>query len=146
MKKLLLVTLIAACGGGSGSGVDSGKQLKDLTSSEAAKECNYLFDTYPQITVQCPGGGTAHKGEDPAKRATDCTGTVNVPAGCTVTVGQSEQCIEDVYHLTDAQICSPSTSIPPSCAPLFSAACQGTGRTEPMTLTEVMDLALSLAE
>ena len=145
MKKTLFVVLLAACGGGSGSGVDSGKKLADLTSSEASAECNYLFDSYPQVTVNCPGGTTVKKGEDPAKRAADCNGMVNVPAGCTVTVGQAEACSDDIYNETDAALCSSSTPIPASCAPLFSAACQGTARTAPMSRDEVFELALSFA-
>jgi hypothetical protein len=143
MKKLLFVALVAACGGsGSGSGIDSNKKLADLTASEVNTECNYLFDTYPQVTVTCPGGTTITKGEDPTKRAADCNGTNDVPAGCTVTVGQSEACLSDVYHESDAALCSTSTSPPASCVPLFSAACQGTGRTGPMTGEELLDLAM----
>ena len=145
MKKILLVALVAACGGGSGSGVDSNKKLVDLTASEANEECNYLFDTYPLITVNCPGGTTITKGEDPTKRATECNGTTGVAAGCTITVGQAEACINDVYHESDAALCSTSTSPPASCAPLFSAACQGTARIGPMTSEELLDLAMIYA-
>jgi hypothetical protein len=145
MKKILLVALVAACGGGSGSGVDRNKKLADLTASEANAECNYLFDTYPQVTVACPGGTSTTKGEDPTQRATDCNGTTGVPAGCMVTVGQAEACLSDVYHESDAALCSTSTSPPTSCAPLFSAACQGTARTEPMTGEELLDLAMRFA-
>ena len=146
MKKLLLVTLIAACGGGSGSGIDSSKKLRDLTPTESNEECNYAFDTYPLKTVTCPDGTTRKNGEDPAKRATQCNATTNTtPAGCTVTVGEAEQCIADLYNEPDSALCSTSTSPPASCLPLFSAACQGTGRIAPATRGELLDLALELS-
>jgi hypothetical protein len=144
MKKILFVALVAACGGGSGSGsgVDSNKKLADLTASESDAECNYAYDTYPQVTVTCPGGTSITKGEDPTQRAADCNGTTDVPAGCTVTVGQVEACLSDIYHESDAALCSTNTLPPASCAPLFSAACQDSGRTEPMTGQELLDLAM----
>lgn len=143
MKKILLVTLMAACGGG-GSGVDSGKLIKDLSVAEGNEECNYLFDTYPQKTVTCPDNSTVKVGEDPTKRATTCNETSNTtPAGCTATVGQAEQCIDDLYNEAATAICS--QTIPPSCGPVLSAACQGTARIAPMTATEVLDLALKLS-
>lgn len=145
MKKLLFVALMAACGS-SGSGVDSNKKLADLTASEATSECNYLFDTYPQKTVTCPDSTTVSVGEDPTKRAAQCNGTVGVPAGCTLTVGQAEACIDDLYNEPAATLCSSTAMTPASCAPLLSAACQGTARTEPMTRAELVDLALRLAQ
>jgi hypothetical protein len=146
MKKILFVGLVVACGGGgSGSGVNGSKRLADLTASESNTECNYLFDTYPLVTVECPGGTTITKGEDPTDRSTDCNGTTGVPPGCTVTVGQAESCIADIYHESDAALCSTSTAPPTSCAPLFSAACQGTGLTGPMSGQELLDLAMHFA-
>jgi hypothetical protein len=139
MKKILFVAFVAACDSSSGSlssGVDSNKKLADLTASEASAECNYLFDTYPSVTVQCGAGSSVTKGKD----STDCDGTTGVPAGCTLTVGQSEACLADVYHESDAALCSISTAPPASCAALFS--CLSGGRVEPMTGEEMLDLAM----
>ena len=145
MKKIVLVSFLVACGGG-GSGVDSGKKLHDLSVAELNEECNYSFDTYPKKTVTCPDGSTVSTGQDPAKRATSCNATVNdVPATCTVTVGQAEQCIEDIYNEPAATVCNPNATFPPSCAPLFNASCQSTARTAPMSRGEVIDLALHFA-
>jgi len=131
MRKTLIVALAAACsGGGSGSGVDGNKKLADLTASEANAECNFLFDTYPQVTVSCPDGTSTTKGEDPTRRATECNkGTAGVPAGCTVTIDQFEACVADLYHETDAARCSVSTSPPMSCAlsPPVSVGTRSTG-------------------
>jgi hypothetical protein len=144
MKKILCVALFAACGGGSGSGVDSSKKLSDLTVAEVNQECNYAFETYPEKTITCPDSTTRTKGSKAADRATQCSATANrIPAGCTATVGQAEQCLEDVYNESDAALCA--NTIPPSCAPLLSAACQGTGRTQPMSGSEAFDLAQRLS-
>ncbi len=132
MKKLLLVTLVAACGGGSGSGIDSGKKISALSVAEFNEECNYAYDTYPPVTITCPDGSTTKKGET-GNRATACAATANtVPAGCTATVGDAENCLADLYAEPDATLCSSSPTIPPSCAPLFATACQSTGREAPI--------------
>jgi hypothetical protein len=118
MRNLLLVVAIVGCGGGSGSGIDGNKKLADLTVAELNEECNYAYETYPEVTITCPDGSTKHKGQT-GTQSTDCAATKNdVPATCPVTVSQVETCFADSYDESDAAVCA--GTVPPSCAPLLS--------------------------
>ena len=131
MKKFLLVALMGAataCGGG-GSGVSSSKLFKDLTPTEASDECHYLLDTYPQRTITCTtstGTATVHLGF-PADACADTT--IDVPATCTATVGDLEDCEDYAYSFSDADVCSQvngttQTTPPASCMAIDADSCQ----------------------
>lgn len=85
-------------------------------------ECQHLASQYPEKMIDCGSAGSATVGVDPAK----CSGSdfTPIPASCTVTVGQLEDCDAALYNEGSA-ICT-ATSVPPACAPLVSAgsACE----------------------
>ena len=129
MKKILLVTAIAACGsGGGGSGVDGSALIVSLSSSQRAQECQYLFDTYPSRTVMCSASETLTFGET---SVADCETTyamsVTSSPNCTATVAEGEACIQALYELSDSAACS-ATSEPAACAAIDTASCSSAGR------------------
>lgn len=79
-------------------------------------ECEHLASQYPQKTIDCGSAGSDTVGTDPAQ----CSGSdfQTIPASCTVTVGQLEDCDAAIYNEGSA-ICS--GTIPSACGPLFSA-------------------------
>jgi len=84
-------------------------------------ECEDLASQFPPKTISCGSAGSATVGTDPAK----CMGSnfQPAPAGCTVTVGQLQDCDAAIYDEGSAAC---SDTIPPACAPLVSAgsACE----------------------
>ena len=107
------------CGGG---GVDRSKTLGSLSAADQMAECEHLASQYPQKTIDCGSGGSATVGTD----AAECSGSnfQTIPASCTLTVGQLEDCDAALYGEGSA-ICS--GTIPTACGPLVSAgsACGG---------------------
>ena len=94
MHKLILVgaLLVGACGGDDGgSGVDSSKQIKDLTSDEQMSVCE------AGIAAQGGAGKMTNCGNGvtiTVKTVADCVmqmGTYKMK-GCTATVGQLDTC------------------------------------------------------
>jgi hypothetical protein len=92
MHKLILAgLLIGACGGDSGSGVDSSKQIKDLSASEQMSVCE------AGVAAQGGAGKMTNCGNGvtvTVKSVADCVSQMGVYAmkGCTATVGQLEAC------------------------------------------------------
>jgi hypothetical protein len=129
----LCTGLVAACGGGSGSGVSSGKTLVSLSDSEITDFCEYAVDLAgPERTVDCGGGVTITiGGGSVAECVTGMQMTQDQFPGCAATVGQAERCAEDMADLTDAQLCSDGP-LPASCQPLLGPGCTGGTAVLPM--------------
>ena len=120
MSKLIFVGaflcagLVAACGGGSGSGVSGGKAVVSLSDSEVTKLCEYLVDVGgPARTVDCGGGLTLKVGITAATCTTGLQAVKTASPSCSATVSDTESCSEDSAGLSDSQICS--LSFPSSC-------------------------------
>ena len=130
MSKLIFVGaflcagLVAACGGG-GSGVSGSKTLVSLSDAEITDVCEYLVDLGgPERTVSCGGGVTLEVGGGSVVEcSTGFKESRTADPSCAATVNDAESCGEDIADLSDAQLCSPSQSLPPSCLPLFQ--CDG---------------------
>ncbi len=70
--------------------------------------------------VDCGGGVTVEFGPQPVA---ECIADQQaIPASCTATVGDAEDCEEDLQDATDAEICSDQGSLPASCLPLIECA------------------------
>jgi hypothetical protein len=128
MKSILLMTaLLAACGGGDGnsdgSGVDGGKQIVDLTSTELADVCEYLTMVLPERTISCPEGPFTVAEGGYAECVDDYGMIASESPDCTLTVSQTEACVEALAAFTDAQWCN-LEALPTACMPVFDAACQ----------------------
>lgn len=126
MAVLLCIGGIAACGGGDGgggSGISESKTLISLSDAEVMTLCAFTTEADgPARTVNCPDDLTITVGADtPAECATDIK-ALRGRTGCTATVGDAEDCANDIADLTDQQLCS---GPPASCASLFSMACNG---------------------
>lgn len=117
MHKLLVVAFVvgAGCGGddGGSSGVDSSKQIKDLTASEVMAECEWGVETQ---------GGAGHMttcGDDVSvtvDTVAECVAEVNqYKASCTATVAQLEACTEALADMP----CDFQAS---ACAAIFACA------------------------
>lgn len=97
-KSLLLAALlIGACGGddgGGSSGVDSSKQIKDLSADEIMAECEW------GVATQGGAGHTTMCGEGAevtTSTVAECVAEVNAyKANCTATVAQLEACTEAI--------------------------------------------------
>jgi hypothetical protein len=128
MAVLLCIGGIAACGGGDGgggSGISESKTLITLSDAEVTTLCAFTTEADgPAHTADCGGGLTVTVGADtPAECATDMM-ALRGRTGCTATVGNAEDCANDIADLTDQQLCS-ETGFPASCAFLFSSSCSG---------------------
>jgi hypothetical protein len=128
MKKILLVCVMAACGG---SGLDTSLKINTLSDSEITDECQYIHDTYPKKTFTCDDGqgGTDNVsigGNDVAS----CTSSLetlqpDIP-NCTATVGDVEDCFDFEYNLSSDQFCGTTSVTPPSsCQRANAADCEG---------------------
>jgi hypothetical protein len=117
MHKLMLIALFvgAGCGGddGGSSGVDSGKQLKDLTASEVMAECEWGVEAQ---------GGAGHMttcGDNivvTVDTVAECVAEVNqYKTACTATVAQLEAC-------TDALADNPCDFATSACTAIFACA------------------------
>jgi len=109
----LLLGSLVACGG-SGSGLDSDKQLGSLTVSEQIELCEWTQDQTSTEPYMCDGMTITPEAHD------DCATEVEedpLAPSCAATVEQFEDCIEALA----ADLCA--ESFPPSCGPLF--ACEG---------------------
>jgi hypothetical protein len=118
MNKLILVgaLLVGACGGdgGGSSGVDSTKQIKDLSADERMSECEW------GVAEQGGAGKMTNCGNGltvTVKPVADCVTQMGVYAmhGCTATVAQLEACTTAL----GANACDLSNS---ACAPIFACA------------------------
>ena len=94
MHKLIMVgaLLVGACGGDDGgSGVDSTKQIKDLSADERMQECEFGVATQGGAgkTTQCGNGVSVT-----VKSVSDCVAQMGVYAmhGCTATIAQLDAC------------------------------------------------------
>ncbi len=123
MKKLLFVVAIAACGGG-GSGIDTGKKLVSLSSSEVMTECQYIHDQYPARMVTCGTQTVTINNQTVAQCVTNLNANITSSPNCTATVGDAENCIADEEALPDSAFCM-STAPPASCAKLSTTECGG---------------------
>jgi len=115
MKGLVALVLgfaLAGCGsssgGGTSSGVDTGKRIDSLTADEKAKVCDWLAAKYGGYgaTKSCGADLTL---EAPASQA-ECVAE-NFPTPCAATVGQGEAC-------ENATSCE--NPIPEACAPIVA--------------------------
>jgi hypothetical protein len=116
------VALAVAIGcGGSGGGIDRSKTLGSLSAADQMTECHDLASQYPRKSISCGSAGSDTVGIDPA----ECSGSnfQMIPASCTVTVGQLEDCDSALYNAGSA-LCN--GTIPSACTPLENAgsACQ----------------------
>lgn len=113
-KHLVVVAFVAACGGDSGSGVDSSKQIKDLSASEQMSVCEAGVAAQGGAgkTTTCGNGVTVT-----VKSVSDCVAQMSVYAmhGCTATVGQLETCNDAI----GADPCSLGGS---ACQPIIACA------------------------
>lgn len=124
MKRLMTVVgamlVAAACGGDSGSGVDSGKRMSELSDAEARDVCQYAEDAQggPR-TITCDGQDFEFEPDD-----FECENATadEIPDTCTMTVGEYEECVD---ALGDVDPCEESPELPASCDKLFSEACSG---------------------
>lgn len=110
---LLAFFLVAGCAddGGGGSGVDSAKQIKDLTPDEIMSECEWGVEAQggPGHMTTCGDNGTVT-----VDTVAECADEVNgYKAGCTATVAQLEACLSG----------DPCSFGGPACTPIF--ACFG---------------------
>lgn len=120
---LVGAALVCACGSDIGnSGVDTGKDIVDVTPDEAADLCAYLIglSEQPERDVDCGNGQIVTVGinpEDVDSAITKCvTQLETVDDSCSATVGDFERCFEVSASASDEQICSPD--LPPSCLPV----------------------------
>lgn len=111
----LVFALALGCGSSSG-GIDPSKTLGSLSAADQMTECQDLASQFPPKTISCGSAGSATVGNDPSK----CSGSnfKAAPAGCTVTVGQLQDCDSAIYDEGSAAC---TDTIPPACAPLISA-------------------------
>jgi hypothetical protein len=128
MAVLLCIGGIAACGGGEGggsSGVSESKTLISLSDAEVTTLCAFTTEADgPERTVNCPDDVIITVGQ---QTAAECAATLTALRGrtsCTATVGNAEDCANDLADLTDQQLCS-DTGLPAACAFLFSMECNG---------------------
>lgn len=114
----LCAGLTAACGGGSGgSGVERSKSLAALSDGEITDLCEHFADVTERRVVDC-GGGLMVTFE--ARPVAECVADhQQIPASCTATVGDAEDCNEDFADLTDQQLCSDG-ALPASCQAVFA--------------------------
>ena len=116
MHKLILVgaLLFGACGGDSGSGVDSSKQIKDLTPSEQMSVCEAGIAAQGGAgkMTSCGNGVTVT-----VQTVAQCVSQMGTYAmkGCTATVGQLETCNDAI----GADPCSLGGS---ACQPIIACA------------------------
>jgi hypothetical protein len=119
-----------ACGGGGDvgrrrSGVDESAALLDLETGEIGDLCAYLGDVQSTAPseVDCDGEPvTTGVGLDANQFAAGCEmGIPMIGPGCTATVGDIEDCFDDLVAQPDAEICE--GEFPPSCDPLLPADC-----------------------
>ncbi|HWO26919.1 MAG TPA: hypothetical protein VNO30_49655 [Kofleriaceae bacterium] len=113
----LCAGLIAACGGSDGSGVERSKSLVSLNDDEITDLCEYFADVTEKRVVDCGGGLTV---TFQAKPVAECVADhQQIPASCSATVGDAEDCNTDFADLTDEQLCSDG-ALPASCQVLFA--------------------------
>ncbi len=100
------------------------KKLVDLTPDEVTSLCEYVTSLSDPRTVDCGNGTTITvEGQTVEECVSSFTMDQTNAPNCMVTVAQAEACSEDLSAFTDEQLCSDTTTIPASCAPLFSADC-----------------------
>jgi hypothetical protein len=118
---VLLLALVAACGGGGAdladpgpsSGLDRSVIVTDLTEDQAGMFCDWMagrvgsYDGY----IDCGG---SHVNAPPRRSA--CADLFLLDDRCTATVGDLENCYNDA---ADAEPC---TTFPPSCVVLITCA------------------------
>ncbi|MBA2543767.1 MAG: hypothetical protein H0V17_29255 [Deltaproteobacteria bacterium] len=129
----LCTGLAIACGGGGGgggdgSGVDRDEVVADLSQDELGDLCEYFIglQEQPERTVDCGDGVTLTVGinpEDVDEEIADCA-SEGPPAGCPVTVGEVEDCFEQLEAFSDAQLCSDTTELPAACDFINDPLCQ----------------------
>lgn len=122
MKKNLLSTIlvgaafVVGCGGG--GGVDTSAELGSLSASDQTSLCNTLLADYPSKSVTCDGS-TFNIGI----MASQCSGSDalgDIPATCTATVGQAEDCFDAEYN----DPCGSDAATATACQPLAAADCE----------------------
>lgn len=89
--------MLGACGGddsGGSSGVDSTKQVKDLTPAERTSECQWAIalEGGPGKQTMCPDNVTVTVYTQAQCEAS--LATLAMSATCTLTVAQAEACTE----------------------------------------------------
>ncbi|MEO8706801.1 MAG: hypothetical protein ABI867_42635 [Kofleriaceae bacterium] len=112
----LCTGLAFACGGGDG-GVDSDVLVADLSDDEAADECAFLVDEHPPFDVDCDGTTVTIGFDSDA----ECVGSLPTDPACDVTVGEFEDCFDDLDDAADEDICA--ADFPVSCDALMAAEC-----------------------
>lgn len=117
--------LLAGCflgdgGNGGGSpGVPGSTRLPDLDAMQRSQLCEYLADEYPTRSVMCNDFSFSLG----FSSAGMCSGQLPTASTCTATVDQTDACFEDLFALTDEELCSLAVA-PPACAALFSEGCE----------------------
>ncbi|HSD86613.1 MAG TPA: hypothetical protein VLB44_03835 [Kofleriaceae bacterium] len=111
---LIAALMLGACGGddsSSSSGVDSTKQVKDLTPAERATECQWgiALEGGAGHTTTCPDNVTVTV--DTQAQCEAGLATIAGSTTCTLTVAQMEACTEasatDPCTALSSQACAP---------------------------------------
>jgi hypothetical protein len=116
-----VMALAFACGGGSGSGVDSNKKIVDLNAGEREDVCEALAALVTPRTVECPDGPVEIEEPSVAECIDEFGELAASNPDCPITVGQYDACIRALNGQSDAQLCE--GEFPAACAPLFNQAC-----------------------
>lgn len=138
MRNLWVLAFLIACehgkGGGPGpgsSGLDSNEAVSDLDATELDKLCAFFESIAPEPhTITCPNGDTVTI--DDSTRA-ECVQDLEDQQPqfeqCGLTVGEFQDCAEQIAQLTDDERCS--DEIPPECNVLLECAMTPTDEPPP---------------
>jgi hypothetical protein len=116
-------------GGGGRSGVTESKSLNSLTDSDKRSLCDWVAGQlggygHKQTQTCTINGQSVTVSRSAPTDQTTCVNELNIPASCTATVSQAEDC--EIANAGQTDLCAAATSGPPAvCAPLESAACTG---------------------
>jgi hypothetical protein len=116
---LMLVAAVGCADDDGGSGLDDSRRVSSLSDAETMQLCADLTTQIGDRTVSCDDGTTLTIGASD-ECVDDLTAVHSLP-DCTTTVGQYQACVEAMNDQSDAQLCS--FELPAACAPVFQAAC-----------------------
>jgi hypothetical protein len=116
-RMVLLGVCAVGCGGSSG-GVDDNELLVDVTPTQAVALCKQLSSDYPQKTVSCGSGVNVTVGDNGSDCASEGSGSNTIPASCTATVGDAENCVAAEYG--DPCALASGSDIPQACDAFFA--------------------------